>query len=41
MVKAEIANNIGGIIWPNNHLSISAIECQGVNILLMLFFISD
>ena len=32
-VKAEIANNIGGIIWPNNHLSIRAIEYQGVIIL--------
>ena len=28
-VKAEIANSIGGIICPNNHLSIRGIECQG------------
>ena len=32
-VKAEIANIIGGIIWPNNHLSINAIEYQGETIL--------
>ena len=32
-VNAEMANNMGGIIWPNNHLSINAIEYQGVTIL--------
>ena len=40
-VKAEMANNIGGIICPNNHLSIKAIEYQGMNILLKAFLISD
>ena len=40
-VKAEMANIIGGIIWPNNHLSIKAIEYQGVIILYMVFLISD
>ena len=40
-VKAEIANIIGGIICPNNHLSIKGIEYQGITILLMVFFMSD
>ena len=40
-VKAEIANIIGGIICPNNHLSINGIEYQGIIILLMVFLISD
>ena len=40
-VKADIANNIGGIIWPNNHLSIKGIAYQGEIILLMVFFIVD
>ena len=40
-VKAEIANNIGGIICPNNHLSIKGIEYQGVIKLLMVVLISD
>ena len=29
-VNAEIANNIGGIICPSNHLSIKGIDRQGV-----------
>ena len=29
-VKAEMANIIGGIICPNNHLSIRGIEYQGL-----------
>ena len=40
-VKAEIANIIGGIICPTNHLSIKGIEYQGEISLLMVFFISD
>ena len=40
-VKAEIANNIGGIICPNNHLSIKGIEYQGVMILLKAFLITS
>ena len=40
-VKAEIANNIGGIIWPNNHLSINGIKYQGEIILLMVFLIGE
>ena len=40
-VKAEMANIIGGIICPNNHLSISGIKYQGKIILLMVFLISD
>ena len=40
-VKAEMANTIGGIICPNNHLSIKGIEYHGVIILLMAFLISD
>ena len=40
-VKAEMANTIGGIICPNNHLSIKGIEYHGVIILLMVFLISD
>ena len=39
-VKAEIANNIGGIIWPNNHLSINGIEYQGEIIRLIVLLIS-
>ena len=40
-VKAEIANTRGGIICPNNHLSIKGIEYQGVVNLRIFFFISD
>ena len=40
-VKAEIANIIGGIICPNNHLSIKGIKYQGEIILLTVFLISD
>jgi len=40
-VKAEMANTIGGIICPNNHLSIKGIEYQGLIILLIVFLISD
>ena len=40
-VKAEIANSIGGIICPNNHLSIKGIENQGLIIFLIFFLISD
>ena len=36
-----MANIIGGIIWPNNHLSINGIKYQGMIILLMVFLISD
>ena len=32
-VNADIANIIGGMIWPNNHLSIKGIEYQGDMIL--------
>jgi hypothetical protein len=39
-VKAEMANIIGGMIWPNNHLSIMCIEYQGLIILLRVFLIS-
>ena len=40
-VKAEIANIIGGIICPNNHLSIKGSKYQGEMILLIVFLISD
>ena len=40
-VKAEIANIIGGIICPNNHLSIKGIKYQGETILLMVCLIND
>ena len=40
-VKAEMANIIGGIISPNNHLSIKGIEYQGAIILLIVLLISD
>ena len=40
-VNAEIANIIGGMIWPNNHLSIKGIEYQGVIILLKVFLITS
>ena len=40
-VKAEIANIIGGIICPNNHLSIKGSKYQGEMILFIVFFISD
>ena len=40
-VKAEMANIIGGIISPNNHLSIKGIEYQGEVNLLIVFLISD
>ncbi len=39
-VKAEIANSIGGIICPSNHLSIKGIDCQGMFPLLIIFFIN-
>ena len=39
IVKAEIANSIGGMIWPTNHLSIKGIEIQGEIIWLIIFFI--
>ena len=35
-VKAEMANIIGGIISPNNHLSINGIEYQGEIIRLIV-----
>ena len=31
-VKAEIANSIGGVICPNNHLSNKGIKSQGAMI---------
>ena len=40
-VKAEIANIIGGIICPNNHLSIKGSKNQGEIILFIVFLISD
>ena len=40
-VKAEIANIIGGIICPNNHLSIKGSKYQGEIILLIVFLIRD
>ena len=40
-VKAEMANNIGGIIWPNIHLSTKGIENQGEIILFTDLFKSD
>ena len=40
-VKAEIANIIGGIIWPNNHLSIKGMEYQGAMILFKAFLITS
>ena len=40
-VKAEMANSIGGVICPNNHLSNKGIECQGAIIWLTVIFISD
>ena len=40
-VKAEIANNIGGIICPNNHLSSKGMEYQGLTILWMVFLNED
>ena len=40
-VKAEIANIIGVISCPNNHLSIKGIKYHGVISLLMVFLISD
>ena len=40
VVKAEIANIIGGIICPNNHLSIRGIEYQGI-IIFLIFLIND
>ena len=39
-VKAEMANIIGGIISPNNHLSINGIEYQGEIIRLIVLLIS-
>ena len=40
-VKAEMANTIGGIICPNNHLSIKGIEYQGLIILFRVDLSSD
>ena len=40
-VKAEIANIMGGIICPNNHLSIKGSKYQGEIILLIVFLISN
>ena len=40
-VKAEMANIIGGIICPNNHLSINGIEYQGDIILFIVFLITS
>ena len=40
-VKAEIANIMGGIICPNNHLSIKGSKYHGEMILLIVFLISD
>ena len=40
-VKAEMANIIGGIICPNNHLSIKGMKYHGVMILFIIFFIGD
>ena len=40
-LKAEIANIIGGIICPNNHLSIKGSKYQGEIILLIVFIMSD
>ena len=40
-VNAEIANIIGGIIWPNNHLSIKGMEYQGAMILFKAFLITS
>ena len=40
-VKAEMANIIGGIICPSNHLSIKGIEYQGEIILWSFFLKSD
>ena len=40
VVKADIANIIGGIICPNNHLSIKGIEYQGI-IIFLIFLIND
>ena len=40
-VKAEIANNIGGVICPINHLSIRGIEFHGVVVSLIAFLIAD
>ena len=37
-VKAEIANIMGGIICPNNHLSIKGSKYQGEIILFIVFF---
>jgi hypothetical protein len=36
-----MANIMGGIICPNNHLSINGIKYQGVIILFFAFKISD
>ena len=40
-VKAEMANIMGGIICPNNHLSIKGIEYQGEINFLIFFLIND
>ena len=40
-VKAEIANIMGGIICPNNHLSSKGNSYQGLTILNMIFLIND
>ena len=41
MEKAEIANIMGGIICPNNHLSIRGSKYQGEIIFLIAFLKSD
>jgi len=38
-VKAEIANIMGGIICPNNHLSIKGSKYQGKMILFIFFLL--
>ena len=40
-VKAEMANIMGGMICPNNHLSIKGSKYQGEMNLLKVFLISD
>ena len=37
-VKAEIANNKGGISWPNSHLSIIGILFNSFDAYFILFF---
>ena len=40
-VKAEMANSIGGIICPNNHLSISGIDFHGPRIWSIVLLINE